>query len=47
MNRKQSELKNEMRPKIRYWLPAAAVDEADFRAEIRDFEARGFGEDCT
>lgn len=43
MNAKQKELKNEMRPKIRYWLPAAAVDENDLRMEIRDFKARGFG----
>ena len=33
----------EMRPKIRYWLPAAAVDEADLREEIRQLKARGFG----
>lgn len=31
------------RPKIRYWLPAAAVDETDLREEIRQFCERGFG----
>lgn len=37
------ELSNEMRPKIRYWLPAAAVDEADLRAELGLLKERGFG----
>lgn len=37
------EIPMEMRPKIRYWLPAAAVDEADLREEIRQLKARGFG----
>lgn len=32
-----------MRPKIRYWLPAAAMVEDDLRAEIRDIASRGFG----
>ena len=31
------------RPKVRYWLPAAAMDEADLREEIRQLCARGFG----
>lgn len=33
----------EMRPKIRYWLPCAAVDETDLREEIRQMKERGFG----
>lgn len=33
----------EMRPKIRYWLPCAAVDETDLREEIRQMKVRGFG----
>ena len=37
------EIPMEMRPKIRYWLPSAAVDEADLREEIRQLKARGFG----
>lgn len=37
------DLKMEMRPKIRYWLPAAAMDENDLRQEIRQLEERGFG----
>ena len=32
-----------MRPKIRYWLPAAAMQEDDLRTEIQDIAARGFG----
>lgn len=32
-----------MRPKIRYWFPAAAVDESDLREEIRSLCDRGFG----
>lgn len=32
-----------MRPKIRYWFPAAAVDESDLREEIRSLYERGFG----
>lgn len=32
-----------MRPKIRYWFPAAAVDESDLREEIRSLCERGFG----
>lgn len=31
------------RPKIRYWLPQAAVDEQDLREELRQLAARGFG----
>lgn len=31
------------RPKIRYWLPAAAVDQEDLREEIRQLYERGFG----
>ena len=37
------EIPMEMRPKIRYWLPAAAVDEEDLREEIQQIKARGFG----
>lgn len=37
------ELPMELRPKIRYWLPAAAVDEDDLRAELCELCARGFG----
>lgn len=37
------ELPVNMRPKIRYWLPAAAVDEADIKEEIRELYERGFG----
>lgn len=32
-----------MRPKIRYWLPAALVDEEDIREEIQALYKRGFG----
>lgn len=37
------EIPMEMRPKIRYWLPTAAVCEADLRDEICQLKARGFG----
>lgn len=37
------EISMDMRPKLRYWLPDAAVDEADLREEIRQIKARGFG----
>ncbi len=33
----------EARPGVRYWVPAAAMDEADFREEIRQLCERGFG----
>ena len=33
----------EARPGVRYWVPAAAMDETDFREEIRQLYARGFG----
>lgn len=33
----------DMRPGVRYWLPAAAMDEEDLREEIRQLAARGFG----
>lgn len=32
-----------MRPGVRFWLPAAAMDEADLREEIRGLARRGFG----
>ena len=38
-----NEIKMEMRPKIRYWLPCAAVDEQDLREEISQIYQRGFG----
>jgi hypothetical protein len=37
------ELSMKMRPKIRYWLPAAAMDERDLRLEIEKLYERGFG----
>ena len=37
------EIPNEARPKIRYWMPAAAVDFADLKEEIRQLKERGFG----
>ena len=36
-------LQNDRRPKVRYWLPAAAVDEEDLRRELRALSERGFG----
>lgn len=33
----------QMRPKIRYWLPAACVQEDDLREELKQLCARGFG----
>ena len=33
----------ELRPKVRYWLPGAAIKEEDLRAEIRMLAERGFG----
>lgn len=36
-------LSMEMRPKVRFWVPAAAMDEEDLREEIRQLYARGFG----
>lgn len=32
-----------MRPKVRYWLPAAAMDKEDLKAEINQLYQRGFG----
>ena len=37
------ELKQDMRPKLRLWLPAAAMVEDDLRAELQNIAARGFG----
>ena len=37
------ELTVKYRPKVRYWLPGAAVEEEDLREEIRQLFARGFG----
>ncbi len=36
-------LDNTMRPKVRYWVPAAAMEEEDLRAELRQLQERGFG----
>lgn len=33
----------EARPRVRYWLPAAAVCEEDLKEEIRQLSVRGFG----
>ena len=33
----------EARPGVRYWVPAAAMEERDFREEIRQLFRRGFG----
>ncbi|OUP80678.1 hypothetical protein B5F07_20250 [Lachnoclostridium sp. An169] len=38
-----TEMNNQFRPKIRYWLLAAAVEEEDLRLEIRQLSDRGFG----
>ncbi len=38
-----NELPVNMRPKVRYWLPAGAVDDSDLRREIKDLYDRGFG----
>ncbi len=36
-------LENKMRPKVRYWVPAAAMDEQDLRKELQQLKERGFG----
>ena len=36
-------IQNEARPKVRYWLPGAAVDDADLEQELTAIAARGFG----
>lgn len=36
-------LSNDMRPKVRYWLPAAAVDDEDLIEDLRQIQERGFG----
>lgn len=36
-------LPRETRPKVRYWLPAAAVDHKDLEQELKDLKERGFG----
>lgn len=33
----------EMRPKVRYWLPAACVDDEELEADIQAIYDRGFG----
>lgn len=43
IHRLWEELPMEMRPGVRYWHPAAAMDEEDLRQEIRLLAARGFG----
>lgn len=34
---------NDLKPKVRFWLPGAAMDEADLREELRSLSKRGFG----
>lgn len=41
--REWDEIAMDMRPKVRYWVPAAAMDEADLREEICLLKERGFG----
>lgn len=36
-------ISNEAKPKIRYWLPAAAMDEEDLKQELKLLKERGFG----
>lgn len=36
-------LPNDMRPKIRFWVPAAQMNAEDLRNELRGLKARGFG----
>lgn len=36
-------INNEARPKIRYWVPCAAVEEEDLKQELRLLKERGFG----
>ena len=38
-----STLPMHLRPRIRYWLPGAAMDEEDLRTEIEQLYQRGFG----
>lgn len=33
----------DLRPKVRYWMPGAAMEESDLREEIRMLARRGFG----
>lgn len=37
------QIPKQARPKIRYWLPGAAVEDDDLRKEIRSLYERGFG----
>ncbi|MDO5423706.1 MAG: glycosyl hydrolase [Eubacteriales bacterium] len=37
------EIRREARPKVRYWVPGAAMDEADLKKELRLLKERGFG----
>lgn len=37
------EIPRKARPKVRYWLPAAAVDDEDLRRELEGLAERGFG----
>ena len=34
---------SDIRPKVRFWLPGAAMDENDLRQEMRALHERGFG----
>ena len=36
-------LRNEARPKVRFWVPAAAMEEADLKTELKLLKDRGFG----
>ncbi len=38
-----NDIKMDARPRVRYWVPAAAMDEGDLRADLRRLRDRGFG----
>lgn len=37
------EIRTDTRPKVRYWIPDAAVDEEDLKLEMKQLKERGFG----
>ncbi len=41
--REWNDISMDLRPKVRYWVPAAAMDEEDLKLEIRLLKERGFG----
>ena len=41
--REWQEIANEARPKVRYWVPGAAMDEDDLVQELKLLKERGFG----